>query len=194
MLDVGCGTGYGLAYLVTLGAHGVGIDLSRQAIRYAQKRYRHEGLVFRRMNAEALEFSDGSFDFVISTENFEHLSNQGANLHHMARVLKDEGMLLLATPNHEMFLETCNPYHTRELLYDELLPMLVEHFSDCVIAENLLEPATDQGRRMKAERVRRGAFGINLRSTETLWGRPIDTTFVSNTHSFICLCRRPIRQ
>jgi SAM-dependent methyltransferase len=194
VLDVGCGTGYGTSFLASSARSVVGIDVSRQALRYAMSHYRGPNIRFVRMDAEHLEFADRSFDFVISTENFEHLRDQRANLREMSRVLRDDGMLLLATPNREMFLEVDNPYHTHELGYEELLKMVRECFGECLIAENSLEPPTLEGRRLREQRKAKGAQGIDLSSIPFLWDKPIDTTWVSNSHSFFCLCRLPVRK
>jgi SAM-dependent methyltransferase len=191
VLDVGCGTGYGTSYLAESAVLAVGIDLSRQAIRYARRHYKNPQLRFLRMNAESLVFPERSFDFIISTENFEHLGDHRANLREMSRVLTDAGMLLLATPDHEMFLGIDNPYHTHEFTYDELLHMVQEFFCECQISESLLAPATEEGQRLRAERQKRGALGLNLSLDPFLWGKRVDTSWLSNTHSFFCFARVP---
>jgi 2-polyprenyl-3-methyl-5-hydroxy-6-metoxy-1,4-benzoquinol methylase len=193
ILDVGCGTGYGTAYLAETASSGVGIDLSQHAIRYARKRYRHPRLSFLRMNAESLGFADGSFDFVISTENFEHLQDQNGCLREISRVLKDDGMLLLATPNCELFVGMHNPYHIHELDYEELLLKVTAFFRECVISENLLDPSTMEGQLKKQERTRRGAFGVDLRTDQFIWGKPVNVESLSNTHSFFCFACHPRR-
>lgn len=191
VLDVGCGTGYGTAYLANSAWSAVGIDISSQAVRYARKQYRDSNLQFERMSAESLTFADGSFDFIISTENFEHLGDHKANLQHMARVLTNQGMLLLATPNLEMFVDDSNPYHTHEFTYEELSNLLKEFFSEYVIAENVLTPPTKEGRFLRDERQKKGFVGADLAGVRALWGEPIDTTWLSNTHSFFCFARQP---
>jgi 2-polyprenyl-3-methyl-5-hydroxy-6-metoxy-1,4-benzoquinol methylase len=193
VLDVGCGTGYGSSYLADFASSVIGIDLSRQALRFARARYRKPNVQYLRMNAESLNFPDGSFDFVISTENFEHLSNQEMNLREMARVLAEDGTLLLGTPNREMFVGWNNPYHTRELTYEELFAMTGKFFSECRIAENLLEPPTAQGQSMREDRKRSGAHGRTLSEDSFLWGKPVDIECLSNTHSFLCFARNPLR-
>jgi 2-polyprenyl-3-methyl-5-hydroxy-6-metoxy-1,4-benzoquinol methylase len=193
VLDVGSGTGYGIHAISQSCKSALGIDLSRQAIRYAKRKYQNSNLQYIRMNAESLAFDDKSFDLIISTENFEHLHDQRANLRETARVLRDDGALLLATPNPEMFLGIQNRYHTHEFVFEELLNLAREFYRDCVIAENLLEPNTPEGIRMKAERVARGAVGVNLAAKPIIWGRTIDNTWISNTHSFVCFCRFPLR-
>jgi len=191
ILDVGCGTGYGTAYLAESASRAIGIDIARQAVRYARKRYGSPKIEFLRMSAQALSLADRSFDFIISTENFEHLRDQRANLREVSRVLTDEGMLLLATPNREMFLDGTSPYHTHEFVYDELLKLMHEFFGECVISENLLTPPTEQGQRMRKERQEKGLWGIDLSLAPILWGKPVDITWLSNTHSFLCFARNP---
>jgi ubiquinone/menaquinone biosynthesis C-methylase UbiE len=194
VLDVGCGTGYGSALFAESASSVIGIDLSRQALHFARARYCKPNLQYLRMNAETLNFSDRSFNFVISTENFEHLNNQEANLREMARVLSDDGMLLLATPNHEMFIGVDNPHHTHELSYQELVAMFGKFFGEWRIAENLLEPSTTQGRSMQEERKRSGFHGLPLSTDPTLWGKPVDIQLLANTHSFLCFARNPLRK
>lgn len=193
VLDVGCGTGYGSSFLAGSARLVVGIDVSKSALRYARAHYQQSNLSFHKMNAEALEFADQKFDFIISTENFEHLRDQRANLREMSRVLKDDGTLLLATPNHEMFVGENNPYHTHEITYEELLQMVRGFFSEYVIAENLLQPSTKEGLHMKEERIKKRFHGAELMLSPFLWESRIDTTWLSNTHSFFCFAKSPLR-
>jgi 2-polyprenyl-3-methyl-5-hydroxy-6-metoxy-1,4-benzoquinol methylase len=193
ILDVGCGTGYGTYHLAESGGSTVGIDLSRQAIRYARRHYVRSNLRFSRMSAESLRFADRNFGFIISTENFEHLRDHRANLREMSRILTDDGMLLLATPNPEMFVGLENPYHTHEFRYEELMEIVQEFFCECIILENMLEPDTEAGRSMREERKMRAAVGSDFSTDASLWGKTVDRTWLSNTHSFFCFARAPRR-
>jgi 2-polyprenyl-3-methyl-5-hydroxy-6-metoxy-1,4-benzoquinol methylase len=194
VLDVGCGTGYGTWFLAESAEIAVGIDISTQALNFAQRRYKRDNLQFRKMSAERLDFKGESFDFILSTENFEHLQDHQANLDEMARVLTDEGSLLLATPNAEMFVGIENRYHTHEFSFSELLQVVTRSFRECVISENLFTPPTESGRSTLARRREQGAYGINLSLHPFLWGEKIDTTCLSNTHSFFCFARGPRRE
>lgn len=49
------------------------------------------------MNAHELEFNDGEFDVVISTEMLEHDDEFWKSLKEMARVLKSKGYLIITT-------------------------------------------------------------------------------------------------
>jgi ubiquinone/menaquinone biosynthesis C-methylase UbiE len=135
VLDVGCGTGYGTAYISKYASSVTGIDISIPAIRFATKRY--PGTEYIVMDAHKLGFPDRHFDFIISTENFEHLRDQQEHLRELRRVLADDGICFIATPNPEQFVDQSpNPYHTKENSYPELCALLEGSFKDIVILEN----------------------------------------------------------
>lgn len=193
VLDVGCGTGYGTAHLAEAAKNAVGIDRSRQAIRYARARFRGANLQFLKMDAESISLPGASFDFIISTENFEHLRDHRANLRGMSRTLSNSGLILIATPNPEMFVGVDSPYHTHEFTFGELSAIVQEFFLECQICENSLAPSTEAGVGARNQRQRRGMLGVDLASRPALWGESVDTRWLSNTHSFICFARGPRR-
>jgi ubiquinone/menaquinone biosynthesis C-methylase UbiE len=174
VLDVGCGTGYGTALLAERAQYVTGIDYSRAAIRFAKRRYAKPDFIV--MNAQDLRFPDASFDFVFSSENFEHLPDQAAHLAEVRRVLKQGGICFIATPNPEAFIgQKTSPWHTKENTYDELAELLRPVFSEFVILENSLTAKRNRG----------------LVATDPLiiFGQRLDNTYLSNTHSFFCFAR-----
>jgi SAM-dependent methyltransferase len=179
VLDIGCGTGYGSEFLSGFAREVTGIDNSSSALRFARRRYgqRLSAPRFLLMNAECLEFPAATFDFIISTENFEHLHDHRAAAREMARVVKPDGLCLLATPNVEMFGGVRNRFHTHEFTFDELQELLQSFFSEVVILENSLSKRKDRG--IRAEE----GFGV--------WGRPVNIEHLSNTHSFFCFLKGP---
>lgn len=183
VIDVGCGTGYGTAHLAEVAKSIVGIDISESALRCARKRYPRVQFVW--MDAQHLEFPDNSFDLIISTENFEHLPDQKGHVGELARVLRPDGLCFVATPNPEMFTDTHNRYHTKENSFDELMELFQGDFEEIVILENTEEPRTKEGIAMREKRGQEGRVGIRALPD-------IDMTWLSNTHSFFCFCRRPI--
>jgi ubiquinone/menaquinone biosynthesis C-methylase UbiE len=102
VLDVGCGTGT-LAILAkrSVGPTGLvhGIDASPEMIAAAERKARKAGVdvVFRTAIVEALPFSDGMFDAVLSTLMLHHLPRgarqEGAR--EMRRVLKSGGRVVV---------------------------------------------------------------------------------------------------
>lgn len=133
VLDAGCGAGQGAAYLSQSGArYVVGIDVSPEAIVYARKLFPENNLSFVVMDALCLGFPDCTFDVVTSIEVIEHLQKPEQYVSEIRRVLKDEGILVLSTPNKLISSPTPGtiwPYHIREFYPDELQDLLARYFS-----------------------------------------------------------------
>ncbi len=79
VLDLGCGTGLNVERIQALGlslGSYIGIDLSEEMLARAKAKYGHLGEVdFRQMNISEEPLPKGSFDMIVSTWVFEHLSN-----------------------------------------------------------------------------------------------------------------------
>lgn len=97
VLDVGCGPGGPLTYVIgSVGCHGVGTDVSAEAVRAARDRASSLGLgdrvSFHQTDSnEPMPFDDGSFDAVIALDVILHLRDRTAVFHEIARVLKSDG-------------------------------------------------------------------------------------------------------
>jgi len=145
------------------------------------------------MDAQNLRCPDASFDFVVSSENLEHLPDPAANVREMRRVLRAGGMLLIGTPNKEMFSpgmdKPPNPYHIKEFYFEELRDLLRAHFASVHIFENSQTSDLEAGRQLRAARAARGAVGIDPAgaSSVTLDGVAVDLQHMHNTHSFMAL-------
>jgi ubiquinone/menaquinone biosynthesis C-methylase UbiE len=189
VLDLGCGTGYGTAHLARAARSIVGIDNSRAAIKFARNRY--SGISFLQMDAQKLNFPQESFDLIVSSETLEHVHDQSRSLEEIRRVLRRDGLLFLATPNPEMFVGKFNPYHVKENTHAELRRLLEYYFSRAVILENLLQPPTKKGQAARRRRFNLGDHGLVAGDSLEVFGRRLDTTHLSNTHSFFCFAREP---
>jgi ubiquinone/menaquinone biosynthesis C-methylase UbiE len=101
VLEYGCGTGSAAFDLARRGATVVGIDISPVAIEMATQKAVEEGLAdratFRLMNAEELEFSDGSFDLICGTGILHHL-DLDKSYSEIARVLSTNGRGVFSEP------------------------------------------------------------------------------------------------
>lgn len=92
VLEVGCGQGHLTKALAARGVDIIGIDANPQAEEVAEsQRVRH-------MKAEALDFDDGSFDFVLSVHAIEHIPDLDAALAEMSRVLRTNGRAVFIYP------------------------------------------------------------------------------------------------
>ena len=92
VLDNGCGTGYGSYYLITNGARKVvGVDISRDAVEYAKKRYKFNNLYYEVRDATKLNFENNTFDVLTSFQVIEHIADVDAYLTEIKKVLKKIG-------------------------------------------------------------------------------------------------------
>lgn len=101
VLDVGTGTGIVALQIARRGGQRIlGIDLSEGMIKAASAHAAQAALdaqlEFQRMDAEALELTDGSFDAVLSMFALLHFPNPLTALQEMFRILGPGGKLALA--------------------------------------------------------------------------------------------------
>jgi SAM-dependent methyltransferase len=99
VLDIGCGAGQELLpFVQRLGARGVGVDISSEALDIARSQFTNEGcdgqVEFICSPAEWLPLSDKSFDVVVCRLALPYTRNAPA-LSEMARVLRPGGLLIL---------------------------------------------------------------------------------------------------
>ncbi|MDI6701328.1 MAG: class I SAM-dependent methyltransferase [bacterium] len=99
ILDVGCGYGYFLKCLERwlLNAEIYGIDIDEQRLTLASQRLSRTKLI--RQDAHTLLFSDKYFDVVTALQLLEHLEKPEEFLMEANRILKNNGLLIIATPN-----------------------------------------------------------------------------------------------
>jgi len=96
ILDIGCGEGFMKFFLGDLPADWFGIEIWKDRAEYCEllgyKIYQVD------LNNSVFPWGDNSFDLVIASHVFEHLSNLSNALRESGRVLKPGGLLLIATP------------------------------------------------------------------------------------------------
>jgi SAM-dependent methyltransferase len=102
VLEIGCGRGGGTAFLFdTYRPHTMtGLDIARSAIARCQREHARPGLTFVQGDAEALPFADASFDAVVNVESSHCYPDVPRFLGEVHRVLRPEGLLLLADVRH----------------------------------------------------------------------------------------------
>lgn len=95
-LDIGCATGLLLSHMETLGWKGRGVELCPSSAEY--------GVNIRKLDIyngtlEQAEYSDNQFSVVHSSHLIEHLTDPGAYISEVYRILKPGGLLITTTPN-----------------------------------------------------------------------------------------------
>lgn len=96
-LDIACGRGNLLRAAHEKGLETFGIDISPEAVKTAKAIAPQSDI--RIGNAEALDFSDGLFDFVTCLGALEHFLDIPKGLSEMRRVAKDTARFCVMVPN-----------------------------------------------------------------------------------------------
>ena len=130
VLDAASGVGYGSGYLADIAKEVIGLDISAEAITYAKEHYQKENTRFEVMDVCSLNFPDRYFDLVCSFETLEHLNEPLKFLAQIKRVLKEDGILIISTPNVKRTVSNPdNPYHKMEFSRKDFNNILRKHFS-----------------------------------------------------------------
>lgn len=203
VLDVACGTGFGLGVLGDTGALVYGADMDRLATDQARAvtAVGRPRVMVMRSHGSRLPLRDGGLDLVTSFETIEHLQHRAAFVAELRRVLRPAGMLLLSTPNvlHTRPIDgrPRNPYHVHEYTPAELEAELRTHFSQVQLLGQMLDgrfrisPFWDDQQRMPRTPgnvtrlwIRRvvHCLPVNMRDpmSRTLWGHD----FFPSEHDF----------
>lgn len=98
VLEVSSGRGGGAYFLARhfKPKSYIGMDFSKRAVAFCNMYYQWEGLSFHHGNAEAIPFSDSSFDIVINVEASLYYPNVARFFENVRRVLKPNGYFLYA--------------------------------------------------------------------------------------------------
>ena len=113
-LDIACGVGYGTRLLADENpglSSCLGVDLSRDAVRYAEARYARSGVSFAQ--DDALEFRDAEgFDTIVSLETLEHVSDPQLLIDNLSHMLRLGGVLVASVPTTPSV--DLNPHHLHD--------------------------------------------------------------------------------
>jgi ubiquinone/menaquinone biosynthesis C-methylase UbiE len=131
VLDCACGTGYGVRMLREIGGAGsvVGVDIENRAIQYARQKHQIDSTIFICSSGDCLPLANNSVDIVTSFETIEHVPDDGTLVEEFYRVLRNDGILILSTPNQWPLADT--PHHVREYDRGSFLKVLEPRF-DCM--------------------------------------------------------------
>lgn len=119
VLEVACGAGLGLGYLAKRAKRVFAGDYTETLIKEA-KRYYKERVPLLRLDAHFLPFRDQSFDVVILYEAIYYLAQPEHFFDEARRVLRKDGVLLIATVNKHWSEFNPSPFSTSYFSVPEL--------------------------------------------------------------------------
>jgi 2-polyprenyl-3-methyl-5-hydroxy-6-metoxy-1,4-benzoquinol methylase len=112
VLEVGCGSGKSLKFLINLGWTAEGLDFDAAAVQNARKKglkiYQGD-LAFHKLPAQ-------SYDLIVMSHVIEHVPDPSALLHECYRLLKPGGRLVSLTPNSNSVL--CKVFGSNWMSFD----------------------------------------------------------------------------
>jgi SAM-dependent methyltransferase len=135
VLDLGSGEGFGSAILAQRASEVDGVDIDETAVEHSQRGYGGTGLTFTQGSVTDLSMFDAqSFDAVVAFEVIEHVAEHEQVLAEVRRVLREEGILIMSTPDRHRYSEEPgyqNPFHVRELSLQEFVALIGAQFRHC---------------------------------------------------------------
>lgn len=96
-LEVGCGRGHGVNWLIEEGIETIGIDVLEQQIHLCKKNYPNHKNSYISGSADSLPLNTSSVDFIYSLEAAQHFSSFQNFCNESFRVLKKDGTLVIST-------------------------------------------------------------------------------------------------
>lgn len=123
--DLASGTGYGAQMLADQPELTyVGLDIDARAVDYATRRFGNAHRDFRCASVTDTGLPDASFDLVASFETIEHVENTQAIVSEYSRVIRENGVLIVSTPNRL----GPTPFHVHDFDFPQLAAALEPHF------------------------------------------------------------------
>jgi 2-polyprenyl-3-methyl-5-hydroxy-6-metoxy-1,4-benzoquinol methylase len=121
ILDVGAGTGYFLNEMSQNGWQTSGTEKSSEARQFAKSEFRLDLNETR----DLFKMKDKTFDVITLWHVLEHIHEPEKNMHAFQRLLKREGKLIIAVPNHLSY----DARHYKEFWAAYDVPRHIWHFA-----------------------------------------------------------------
>lgn len=97
LLDIGCATGFFLELAESRGWGAYGTDVSKFASEYAKRKLGLKNIFYGDLSKA--KFKDEMFDAVTIFDVIEHLPDPKGTLKEINRILKNDGLIVVTTPN-----------------------------------------------------------------------------------------------
>lgn len=127
LLDIACGVGYG-TFLIAEKSNkttiAIGVDLSREAIEYANTHYAHVKIQFREQDAMTFSDEEG-FDSIVSLETIEHVADPLNLITHLLNLLRPGGVFIASVPTTPSM--DVIPYHLHDFTEHSYRKMMINH-------------------------------------------------------------------
>lgn len=130
VVEVACGTGQGLGYLHSLANSFEAGDYSAKIVQIAKNHY-GDRIKISNFDAQNMPFESNTKDVIVIFEAIYYLPDFQKFLCECKRVLKKNGVILIATANKDLFDFNSSPYSYKYYGVKELSEVLGKHGYDC---------------------------------------------------------------
>lgn len=117
VLELGCAHGSFVALLRQAGYDASGVEMSPWVVEFGQKIF---GVPISVGPIKALEISFGSLDVIVLMDVLEHLPDPAATMAHCLQLLKQDGLLLLQTPQFKEGMDYIALAETKGVFLEQL--------------------------------------------------------------------------
>lgn len=134
VIDLASGEGYGSFMLSKEAKKVIGVEIDKTAVEHASAMYLKDDLEF--IQGSILDVpivGEKIFDVAVCFEAMEHVQDHKKLLSEVKRLLKDDGILIISTPNKITYSDEPkynNPFHLNELYYMDFKNLLEDYFSN----------------------------------------------------------------
>ena len=120
LLDLGCGSAIVMKLANECGFESYGMDICEDIV---AKEVDKTNIIFSEIT-DLREYEDKSFDVIVAFNIIAHLRTPAESLEGMKRILKDDGVIILSTPNIDTWIgrnEICTKSHLNYFNYNVLV-------------------------------------------------------------------------
>ncbi|HON53065.1 MAG TPA: class I SAM-dependent methyltransferase [Bacteroidales bacterium] len=128
IIDIASGEGYGANLMSSVAKSVVGVDISHEAVEFANTKYKKPNVSYKQGSATQIPLPDSSIDVVVSFETIEHHDKHDEMMQEIKRILKPNGILIMSTPQKAEDGIIRHPYHVKELYFEEFKELLHKYF------------------------------------------------------------------
>ncbi len=132
VLDLACGEGYGTYMLAREAEYVAGVEIDESTVQHAGSRYIKDNLEF--IEGSILDVpieGERKFDVIVCFEGIEHIAEHDKLLSEVKRLLKDDGLFIVSTPNKAVYTDARDHhsnFHVKELYFEEFSSLLRRYF------------------------------------------------------------------
>ena len=127
VLDIASGSGYGTKMLANHARFVYGVDVNSKAVEYSRQEFGASNIEYLVGDGQKIPLDDNSVEVVTTFETIEHIKDYEKFLDEIVRVMRDDGVAVVSTPNDLEFAEG-NHFHLHEFEYEELYNLLKKRF------------------------------------------------------------------